>query len=89
MAHSITYDGDATVAVDAVLKFLASDDYDGDWFVEVTTHDGTTVSGHVEAFVGPVGGGAVTLRPSKDGEPDRSVHATTVNTADVADLYIP
>jgi len=88
MAHVIEYQGEASVAVDAVLRYLASND---DWYVEIEGPGpaGTITTGWVTRFEEvPEVGGQVTLAQTASSEND-APDDVTIQTADIVRLVIP
>lgn len=101
MAHTIHYEGESTVALDAVLAYVAPNGGAGvgGWFVELDTDNGHgdepgRVEGYVSDFLlhgqqtelGP----CVVIAETVPGDPEtRTGRTITVPTAHIATLTIP
>lgn len=103
MPHTITYEGESTVALDAVLAYIAPDGGSGigGWFVDIEhtrEEDGApvTTSGWVDDFINPPPGDAVGPRVilqvahvGDDGSPHRTGQTTTIPTDSMFALNVP
>lgn len=99
MAHTINYQGEATVALDAVLADIAPEGGagQGGWFIELTTNDQDetprTVQGYVHEFlpssmVTPEA--RVVIAETVEGEPEaRTGVLLTIPTTHIDYLTIP
>jgi hypothetical protein len=85
MAHKITYYGDAQIAVDKVCEFFARDGME--WFVQIETHDGQKIEGHIvgydEGIVEVVETDPASLSPRVEG------NRWNISTEDIYHLEIP
>ena len=95
MAHTIRYEGESTVALDAVLAYIAPGGGAGvgGWYVEVAYDNGrgdaeARVEGWVEEWAPGIHTGAIaTCEP---GDPERLTGRTVALTTDqIATLTIP
>jgi hypothetical protein len=105
MSHTIEYGGESSVAVDAVLAYLATQREGCEWYVEIEDVNGIFTTGWVTKFEGAGddawngSGPAVTLDESskddyallagKDPAPFRNGRTITIPTIDIIRLEIP
>ncbi len=92
MAFTITYEGDSTYALEAVLRESTG------WFVEIDYDENGTTPVHVEGFVGPVEDGSpvagtadvVTIHETVEGNCEtRTGRELRIVLHEITDLNLP